>query len=242
MEVDSTSTVLEETASSKEKQEETMEARPISQMLAKVAQTSAETEEKIEKSNKTFHMIPTCLRYSIPLPINSNTYNHNDYNGYGPITDQLKYELAPQRKAIPCIVCFSDKRHKIPEGSTEKIVKMWRNSTRVYEETKIVYHFHGLARMCPPPTKRQPFAGIHYEAPVTTSSIIGRGVPSLRLGIGFVKPGEETLYIVGTSTWMYFEDDCLSFGVFDMDKKHASLHVSGWGWQQIEGTPIEKDK
>lgn len=235
MEADSTLTVSEENQTD-------TKTHPVLQMLVKIAQTCAETEEKIQNSDKTFHMIPTCLKYSIPKPKKDSygNYNRDSYSGFGTM-DKLKNELFTQ-KANPIIVCFSDEGRKIPKDSSERTVKTWRESSQSYEAEKIVYHFHGLARVCLPPTERLPFEGIHYEAPVTTSSIIGCDSPSLRLGIGFVKPGEDTLYIVGTSSWMYFEADCLSFGVFDMDKKHASLHMSGWGWQQIVGTPIENDK
>ncbi len=97
--------------------------------------------------------------------------------------------------------------------------------------------FEGIAIKCEAPKKRQDFNGAHFcSVSLDTHPIIDN---TMIIGVGIGFRFQNQLYIVDHGSHMYLEDDCLAFGTFE--NNYAEMRVSGNGWHQIEGMPVQND-
>src|SRR5688572_21042265 len=113
--------------------------------LVQMAHTLAQTEHKIATSDKTFHLHPTCLKYSIPQDASDDGDGAACHPGsdtrHTRIAEKLKSELHDQRKN-PFIVCFSDCFPDEPHDHNKcREVNTWDLHANEYKKETICYHF-----------------------------------------------------------------------------------------------------
>jgi hypothetical protein len=140
---------------------------------------------------------------------------------------QLTSELE-QKWVDPILICFEDYLYHTTPDDVE--ANFWNADDKQYYKRKIRIHFTGHAYKCGLSTERQPFKGAHFRAEIQTDMMISFAT-RLNIAIGFRH--EDVYYILDQSSFMYFEDDCLSFSTFTADL--AEMRVSGNGWHQIIG-------
>ena len=122
----------------------------------------------------------------------------------------------------PVIVCFINYDPK-----TKTRVHVWCQYQKKYILKNVEVLCTEEALKCGLSTERQPFNGAHFCARTNTDVVI-TDTMLVSVGIGFYFKKE--LYIVDHGSNMNLEDDCLSFGTFDVEKNYAEMRVSGSGW------------
>jgi hypothetical protein len=198
----------------------------MDQIFTRMAQKSYQTDQLIEEYEKNgVRLGIKCTKMFCSIDKDNRKHNY----------DKLVEELE-RTWTDPILICFANIYDKNSEHSKNRTkVKIWCDYNKKYKNEDVNILFTGIAKKCNAPAVRTKFNGAHYYADIGTDIVVSNNM-SIQIAVGFKH--NNTIHIVDSSSYMYFDDDCITYGNFSIENNLADMHVSGDGWHQLLGLPI----
>ena len=190
-------------------------------------------------------MVCTKLNLSVEMCTNESERAHN----FGPAEIKEFQRQLDVEWVNPSLYCFErlyqDDERKSTRATNVQKVRLWNPTQFWYEDIYIILRCHGTAirDVDTPLTKRSAFNGYPYTTVgelTPNKFVVDLDTNGLQLGLGYTNK-EGVIHIYKSRGSLFFEDDCLWYGIFDLDRQYASMNIASEGWTEIEGVPFIKD-